>query len=125
MSPVRSRSPAPAFHFPRSLDSPFPLLSRPTTCSASLPGCKRRDQLIERWKGKVDRAHGRAARAERASEIYLAAAAEEDAAFCWIIPIPRPPIAPASRPSTMSTGILSKRDFLMADMTPPLVLRLE
>lgn len=44
---------------------------------------------------------------------YLpAAAADADAAaLIWIIPIPNPPTAPASRPSRSSTGIVSKSDF--------------
>jgi hypothetical protein len=36
---------------------------------------------------------------------------EEDAAFSWIKPIPKPPTAPASSPKSTSTGTVSSRAF--------------
>jgi len=48
-------------------------------------------------------------------EFYLGSLAVEDAAFNWIMPIPRPPTAPASNPSTISMGTLSMVDIFHSD----------
>jgi hypothetical protein len=40
-------------------------------------------------------------------EIYRGALTLEDAVLIWIRPIPRPPSAPASNPSRISSGTLS------------------
>jgi hypothetical protein len=51
---------------------------------------------------------------------YLGGAdAEEVIALYWIRPTPTPPRAPASSPSMISIGIVSRRDFLIRGITTP------
>jgi hypothetical protein len=51
---------------------------------------------------------------------YLGGAvALEVRALYWIRPTPTPPRAPASSPSMISIGIVSKRDFLIRAITAP------
>jgi hypothetical protein len=45
---------------------------------------------------------------------------EGDAAFNWIKPIPKPPTAPASNPSSTSTGTFSRSLFLLDMLASPL-----
>src|SRR3984893_10156449 len=47
----------------------------------------------------------------RSDQNYLPVLVVDDAAFDWIKPIPRPPTAPASNPSSTSTGTLSRSAF--------------
>jgi hypothetical protein len=48
---------------------------------------------------------------------FVALLAEDDAAFNWIRPIPKPPTAPASNPSITKTGMLSRMLFFIFAMT--------
>lgn len=51
----------------------------------------------------------------RGGKVYLPLAEDEatDIECNWIIPTPKPPTAPASRPSSTSKGKLSSSDFLL------------
>jgi hypothetical protein len=52
-------------------------------------------------------------------QIYWAAVLEEEAAdmaCCWIRPTPNPPMTPASSPTSISTGILSRIHSILPAM---------
>jgi hypothetical protein len=61
----------------------------------------------------MDSPHSQVNRAGCRGQHYLLLL-EDDAARDWIAPIPKPPIAPASKPNNTNTGMLSISFLLLA-----------
>src|SRR3981081_3085800 len=68
-------------------------------------------QKIYHLPNWMSRARSRLWLIPRRDQNYLPVLVVDDAAFDWIKPIPKPPTAPASNPSSTSTGTLSRSAF--------------
>jgi hypothetical protein len=65
---------------------------------------------------------------EWTGEVHLPVVLADDAAFDWIRPMPRPPTAPASNPSSTRSGTCSRIDLFLPDLDildPQLVMLYE